>query len=167
MLKKLNLLTASIQAAVLAGTAAGTVAVANTDTETQKVERIQVTGSKIKRFNLTSPTPVTVIGGVELENQGITNVNDLLEEMPQATVGLSPETTTSYIYASGLNTTDLRGLGSERTLVLVNGRRFVPGSVGDTAVDLNNIPTSMIERIEIATGGAAAVYGADAVAGAR
>ena len=165
MLKKLNLLTASIQAAVLAGTAAGTVAVANTDTETQKVERIQVTGSKIKRFNLTSPTPVTVIGGVELENQGITNVNDLLEEMPQATVGLSPETTTSYIYASGLNTTDLRGLGSERTLVLVNGRRFVPGSVGDTAVDLNNIPTSMIERIEIATGGAAAVYGADAVAG--
>ncbi|WP_404391148.1 TonB-dependent receptor domain-containing protein [Pseudoalteromonas phenolica] len=165
MLKKLNLLTVSIQAALLAGTAAGSVAVANTDSEDTKVERIQVTGSKIKRFNLTSPTPVTVIGGVELENQGITNVNDLLEEMPQATVGLSPETTTNYIYASGLNTTDLRGLGSERTLVLVNGRRFVPGSVGDTAVDLNNIPTSMIERIEIATGGAAAVYGADAVAG--
>ncbi|MEJ6475682.1 TonB-dependent receptor domain-containing protein [Pseudoalteromonas piscicida] len=165
MLKKLNLVTASIQTALIAGAVSGSVAVANEQTEAKSVERIQVTGSRIKRFNLTSPTPVTVIGGVELENQGITNVNDLLAEMPQATVGLSPENTTSYIYASGLNTTDLRGLGSERTLVLVNGRRFVPGSVGDTAVDLNNIPTSIIERIEIATGGAAAVYGADAVAG--
>ncbi|NKC19717.1 TonB-dependent receptor [Pseudoalteromonas sp. S4498] len=165
MLKKLNLVTASIQMALIAGAVSSSVAVANEQTETKSVERIQVTGSRIKRFNLTSPTPVTVIGGVELENQGITNVNDLLAEMPQATVGLSPENTTSFIYASGLNTTDLRGLGSERTLVLVNGRRFVPGSVGDTAVDLNNIPTSIIERVEIATGGAAAVYGADAVAG--
>ncbi|MDW7547399.1 TonB-dependent receptor [Pseudoalteromonas sp. McH1-7] len=165
MLKKLNLVTASIQTALVAGALSSSVAVANEQTEAKSVERIQVTGSRIKRVNLTSPTPVTVIGGVELENQGITNVNDLLAEMPQATVGLSPENTTSYIYASGLNTTDLRGLGSERTLVLVNGRRFVPGSVGDTAVDLNNIPTSIIERVEIATGGAAAVYGADAVAG--
>ncbi|QUI64573.1 TonB-dependent receptor [Pseudoalteromonas sp. A22] len=165
MLKKLNLVTAGIQVALVAGAVSSSVAVANEQTEAKSVERIQVTGSRIKRVNLTSPTPVTVIGGVELENQGITNVNDLLAEMPQATVGLSPENTTSYIYASGLNTTDLRGLGSERTLVLVNGRRFVPGSVGDTAVDLNNIPTSIIERVEIATGGAAAVYGADAVAG--
>ncbi|WP_440055277.1 TonB-dependent receptor domain-containing protein [Pseudoalteromonas sp. T1lg65] len=165
MLKKLTLLSASIQAAIIAGAVGSSVASANEQAEAKKLERVQVTGSRIKRVNLTSPTPVTVIGGVELENQGITNVNDLLAEMPQATVGLSPETTTNYIYASGLNTTDLRGLGSERTLVLVNGRRFVPGTVGDTAVDLNNIPTSMIERVEIATGGAAAVYGADAVAG--
>ncbi|TMP40269.1 TonB-dependent receptor [Pseudoalteromonas citrea] len=165
MLKKLNLLAVGIKAALLTGAVSGSAVMANDSGEAKKVERIQVTGSKIKRFNLTSPTPVTVISGVELENQGITNVNDLLAEMPQATVGLSPETTTNYIFSSGLNTTDLRGLGSERTLVLVNGRRFVPGSVGGTAVDLNNIPTSMIARIEIATGGAAAVYGADAVAG--
>ncbi|MBQ4851628.1 TonB-dependent receptor domain-containing protein [Pseudoalteromonas sp. MMG012] len=165
MLKKLNLLTVGIKAALLTSAVSGSAVMANETGEVKKVERIQVTGSKIKRFNLTSPTPVTVIGGVELENQGITNVNDLLASMPQASVGLSPETTTNLIFSSGLNTTDLRGLGSERTLVLVNGRRYVPGSVGGTAVDLNNIPTSMIERIEIATGGAAAVYGADAVAG--
>ena len=165
MLKKLNLITAAVNAVLITGTIGVSSAFAQETTDVKPVERIQVTGSKIKRFNLTSPTPVTVISGVELENQGITNVNDLLADMPQATVGLSPETTTNSIYASGLNTTDLRGLGSERTLVLVNGRRFVPGSIGDTAVDLNNIPTTMIERIEIATGGAAAVYGADAVAG--
>ncbi|NNG42134.1 TonB-dependent receptor [Pseudoalteromonas sp. NEC-BIFX-2020_002] len=165
MLKKLNLITAAVNAVLITGTIGVSSAFAQETTDVKPVERIQVTGSKIKRFNLTSPTPVTVISGVELENQGITNVNDLLADMPQATVGFSPETTTDSIYASGLNTTDLRGLGSERTLVLVNGRRFVPGSIGDTAVDLNNIPTTMIERIEIATGGAAAVYGADAVAG--
>lgn len=165
MLKKLNLVATAINAVLITGAMGASSAFANTPSDAKPVERIQVTGSKIKRFNLTSPTPITVISGVEMENQGITNVNDLLAQMPQATVGLSPETTTNSIYASGLNTTDLRGLGSERTLVLVNGRRFVPGSVGATAVDLNNIPTTMIERIEIATGGAAAVYGADAVAG--
>ncbi len=165
MLKKLNLITAAINAVLITGTVGAANAFAQEATDVKPVERIQVTGSKIKRFNLTSPTPVTVISGVEMENAGITNVNDLLAELPQATVGLSPETTTSFIYASGLNTTDLRGLGSERTLVLVNGRRFVAGSVGSTAVDLNNIPTTLIERVEIATGGAAAVYGADAVAG--
>ncbi|TMP54047.1 TonB-dependent receptor [Pseudoalteromonas sp. S1612] len=165
MLKKINLIAAAVNTVLVTGAIGASSAFAQSTADAKPVERIQVTGSKIKRFNLTSPTPVTVISGVEMENQGITNVNDLLAEMPQATVGLSPETTTNTIYASGLNTTDLRGLGSERTLVLVNGRRFVPGSVGDTAVDLNNIPTTMIERIEIATGGAAAVYGADAVAG--
>ncbi|TGE76897.1 TonB-dependent receptor [Pseudoalteromonas sp. KS88] len=165
MLKKLNLIAAAVNTVLVTGAIGASSVFAQSTADAKPVERIQVTGSKIKRFNLTSPTPVTVISGVEMENQGITNVNDLLAEMPQATVGLSPETTTNTIYASGLNTTDLRGLGSARTLVLVNGRRFVPGSVGDTAVDLNNIPTTMIERIEIATGGAAAVYGADAVAG--
>jgi outer membrane receptor protein involved in Fe transport len=165
MLKKLNLIAAAVNTVLVTGAFGVSSVFAQSTADAKPVERIQVTGSKIKRFNLTSPTPVTVISGVEMENQGISNVNDLLAQMPQATVGLSPETTTNTIYASGLNTTDLRGLGSERTLVLVNGRRFVPGSIGDTAVDLNNIPTTMIERIEIATGGAAAVYGADAVAG--
>ncbi|WP_275075680.1 TonB-dependent receptor plug domain-containing protein [Pseudoalteromonas ostreae] len=133
--------------------------------EKTEVERIQVTGSKIKRIAATAPTPVVVISRVELENAGVSNVNDFLSEMPAAEVGLSPENSNNYIYANGLNTTDLRGLGSSRTLVLVNGRRFIGGSAGDNTVDLNNIATSMIERIEISTGGASAVYGADAVAG--
>ncbi|WP_281558816.1 TonB-dependent receptor [Thalassomonas sp. RHCl1] len=133
--------------------------------EAETVERISVTGSKIKRIGAVSPVPVTVISRVELQDAGISNVNDFLAEMPSADVGLSPENSNNFIYANGLNTTDLRGLGSDRTLVLVNGRRFIPGSAGGNSVDLNNIATSFIERIEITTGGASAVYGADAVAG--
>ncbi len=130
-----------------------------------KVERIEVTGSKIKRIGELSPTPVTVISGDGLVDAGVVNVADLLHKMPNTLVGLSPETTNNTIFASGLNNTDLRGLGSNRTLVLVNGRRFVSGAPGSSAVDLNNIPTAMIERVEITTGGASAVYGSDAVAG--
>lgn len=165
-----NKVSKAVRLAIAFG-AASTAALASTavsaeeNTETEEVERIQVTGSKIKRIAATAPTPVVVIGRVELEDAGVSNVNDFLSEMPSAEVGLSPENSNNYIYANGLNTTDLRGLGSSRTLVLVNGRRFIGGSAGDNAVDLNNIATSMIERIEISTGGASAVYGADAVAG--
>lgn len=133
--------------------------------EVEKVERIEVTGSKIKRIGEMSPTPVTVITGDGLVDAGVVNVADLLHKMPNTLVGISPETSNNTIFASGLNNTNLRGLGSNRTLVLVNGRRFVSGAPGSSAVDLNNIPTAMIERIEITTGGASAVYGSDAVAG--
>ncbi|MCG7538304.1 TonB-dependent receptor [Pseudoalteromonas sp. CO348] len=163
-----NKISKAVRLAIAFG-AASTAVLASTavsaEENTEEVERIQITGSKIKRIAATAPTPVVVIGRVELENAGVSNVNDFLSEMPAAEVGLSPENSNNYIYANGLNTTDLRGLGSSRTLVLVNGRRFIGGSAGDNTVDLNNIATSMIERIEISTGGASAVYGADAVAG--
>ncbi|MDR6981461.1 outer membrane receptor protein involved in Fe transport [Rheinheimera pacifica] len=133
--------------------------------EVEKVERIEVTGSKIKRIGELAPTPVTVITGDGLVDAGVVNIADLLHKMPNTLVGLSPETTNNTIFASGLNNTNLRGLGSNRTLVLVNGRRFVSGAPGSSAVDLNNIPTAMVERIEISTGGASAVYGSDAIAG--
>lgn len=131
----------------------------------EAVERIQVTGSKIKRIGELSPTPVTVITGDAFVKAGITNVADLLSELPAAAVGISPETSNNNIFANGLNTTDLRGLGSSKTLVLVNGRRFVSGDPGDSSVDLNNIPTAMVDRMEITTGGSSAIYGSDAVAG--
>lgn len=131
----------------------------------ERTERIQVTGSRIARPGEISPTPLTVISGDGLIDAGVVNVADLLHQMPSTLVGLSPETTNNSIFASGLNNTDLRGLGSNRTLVLVNGRRFIAGAPGSGAVDLNNIPTAMIDRVEITTGGASAVYGSDAVAG--
>ncbi|QBJ63306.1 TonB-dependent receptor [Pseudoalteromonas sp. DL-6] len=130
-----------------------------------KVERIEVTGSRIKRFSEVSPTPVTTITGVELTNAGITNVADLLQKLPSSGVGSAPTTTTNTIFGAGINTTDLRQLGEGRTLVLVNGRRYVGASVDNPAVDLNGIPTEMIERMDIVHGGASAVYGSDAVAG--
>lgn len=165
-MKKLNLLAIGVKTALFTGavTASG-FAMAADEESVEKVERIEVTGSKIKRIGDLSPTPVTVVTGDALVNAGITNVAELLSEMPSATVGLSPETTNNSVFANGLSNTDLRGLGISRTLVLVNGRRFVSGAPGSSAVDLNNIPTSMIERMEISTGGASAVYGSDAMAG--
>lgn len=100
----------------------------------EKVERIEVTGSRIKRFSEVSPTPVTTITGVELTNAGITNVADLLQKLPSSGVGSAP-TTTNTIFGAGINTTDLRQLGEGRTLVLVNGRRYVGASVDNPAVD--------------------------------
>ncbi|WP_022945051.1 TonB-dependent receptor domain-containing protein [Pseudoalteromonas ruthenica] len=164
---KTSKLAVAVHSAILFGGVVGaqTALAAEQQSEQQEVERIQVTGSKIKRIGATAPTPVVVIGRTELEDAGVSNVNDFLAELPSASVGLSPENSNNFIYANGLNTTDLRGLGSDRTLVLVNGRRFLPGQAGGNSVDLNNIATSFIERIEISTGGASAVYGADAVAG--
>jgi outer membrane receptor protein involved in Fe transport len=133
--------------------------------EEEQIERIEVTGSKIKRIGELSPTPITVITGAQMMEMGITNVADILNKLPSSTVGISPETSNNTIFASGLNKTNLRGLGSDRTLVLVNGRRFVAGSSGDSAVDLNTIPTAMVARMEVITGGASAVYGSDAIAG--
>jgi iron complex outermembrane receptor protein len=141
-------------------------AIANVDEEeAAPIERIEVTGSRIRRLGEIAPTPVTVITGDSIVDSGVTNVADLLHRMPNTLIGLSPETSNNTIFASGLNNTDLRGLGSNRTLVLVNGRRFISGAPGSSAVDLNNIPTAMIDRIEITTGGSSAVYGSDAVAG--
>lgn len=164
-----NKISKAVRVALAFGVASASAlsfqAVAAENAEVEKVERIEVTGSKIKRIGEMAPTPVTVITGDGLVDAGVVNVADLLHKLPNTLVGISPETSNNTIFASGLNNTDLRGLGSDRTLVLVNGRRFVSGAPGESAVDLNNIPTAMIERIEITTGGASAVYGSDAVAG--
>lgn len=162
-----SIINTAVRLAMLAAPVAiagfSTVAVAQE--ETARVERIEVTGSRIKRIGELAPTPITVITGDSLVSAGVVNVGDLLHKMPNTLVGLSPETSNNTVFASGLNNTDLRGLGSSRTLVLVNGRRFVSGAPGSSAVDLNNIPTAVVERVEITTGGASAVYGSDAIAG--
>ncbi|SFB83428.1 TonB-dependent receptor domain-containing protein [Pseudoalteromonas denitrificans] len=163
-MKKLNLVSLAIKSALMLATVSvsqNSIAEINNE----KIERISVTGSKIKRIGITSPTPVIVISSEDLAQAGVTNINDLLAELPSGEVGLSPDSTNGYIYANGLNTYNLRGLGSERTLVLVDGKRFIGAGPTNPAVDLNNIPASMIERVEVITGGASAVYGADAVAG--
>lgn len=164
-----NKLTQSVRLALLFGAAAlSTSSFAQAEAATDaadNIERFEITGSRIKRIGELAPTPVTVITGDGLVDAGVVNVADLLHKLPNTLVGISPETSNNTIFASGLNNTNLRGLGSNRTLVLVNGRRFVSGAPGSSAVDLNNIPTAMVERIEITTGGASAIYGSDAVAG--
>ncbi|MBH0044085.1 TonB-dependent receptor plug domain-containing protein [Pseudoalteromonas sp. SWXJZ10B] len=163
-----NKISKAVRLAIAFGTASTAVFAANSiaaEEGVEKVERIEVTGSRIKRFSEVSPTPVTTITGEELSNAGITNISDLLQKLPSSGVGSAPTTTTNTIFGAGINTTDLRQLGEGRTLVLVNGRRYVGASVDNPAVDLNGIPTEMIERMDIVHGGASAVYGSDAIAG--
>jgi outer membrane receptor protein involved in Fe transport len=127
------------------------------------VEEIVVTGSRIPRPNIDSNSPVAVVSAAEFQLSGTTAVEDLLNTMPQVVPGF---TSTSNNPGEGAATIDLRGLGTERTLVLVDGRRFVATDITDgVAVDINSIPASLIKRVEVLTGGGSSVYGSDAIAG--
>lgn len=136
-----------------------------TTEETTTGEEITVTGSRIARPEIDSPVPLTTVNREQLLQRGVSNVSDILNELPQVAIGSTRTNTNFLTSGTGVSTVNLRGLGSNRTLVLVNGRRFVGGFGGDTAVDLNNIPTDFLERVDNITGGQAAVYGSDAIAG--
>ena len=120
---------------------------------------IVVTGSRIVRPNLQSTTPVTSITGAELFETGQISVGDQLNQLPQLASTFSQSNSTRFLGTSGLNLIDLRNLGTQRTLVLVNGRRHVASDIlnNGVSVDINKIPTDMIERIDIVTGGNSAV----------
>ncbi|MBR9807806.1 MAG: TonB-dependent receptor [Alphaproteobacteria bacterium] len=143
--------------------AASLSASAQEDVEESKVEEtIIVTGSRIANANLMSPSPVTTVGAEQIQARGTVRVEDMLNTLPQ----VSPsEGSGRANEAAGTANVDLRGLGAERTLVLVDGRRMPYGSPISAPADLNQIPSMLVERVEVLTGGASAVYGADAVAG--
>ena len=123
---------------------------------------IVVTGSRISNPNLTSVSPVTVVSAAEVKSQGVTRVEDLLNSLPRV---FANEGSTDSNGASGIATVDLRDLGPVRTLVLINGRRLGSGDPTDPVADLNFIPGSLIQRVDVLTGGASATYGSDALAG--
>ena len=124
-------------------------------------EEIVVTGSRIAKKDFISNAPVATVDAVQFERTFSINTENLLNTLPQTVPGFDR---TSNNPGDGSATVDLRGLGANRTLVLVNGTRMIPfGQNG--VVDLNTIPTSLIENVEILTGGASSIYGADAVAG--
>jgi len=126
---------------------------------------IVVTGSRIQRPNLESPVPITSVTQQELTNQGQVNVGDALNDLPALRSTFSQQNSGRFIGTAGQNFLDLRGLGTARTLVLVDGRRFITGSPGVFDVDVDAIPQDLIDRIDVVTGGESAVYGSDAVAG--
>ncbi len=126
------------------------------------VETVVVTGSHISSPNLQSTAPVFEATANDIKVQGVTKVEDLLNQMPQVFAGQNATVSNG---ASGTAEVDLRGLGCDRTLVLVDGRRLPYGSPLDTCADLNQVPTIMVDRVEVLTGGASAVYGSDAVSG--
>lgn len=129
----------------------------------QPVERVEVTGSRIKRADVEGALPVTVINRAELEASGSTTVAEFMRSSTFSSAGnFRPQSGSSAQSFAGI---DLRGLGSDRTLVLLDGRRLPKApNVGDS-VDLNTVPMAAVERIEILTDGASAVYGSDAIGG--
>lgn len=128
-------------------------------------ERIQVTGSRILREGAMAPAPVTVISGEELIDTGAMNIGEVMSRLPALASTYTLSNSGRFIGTAGVSLLDLRGMGTSRTLVLVDGRRHVASSTGSASVDTNTIPSSWIDRVEIITGGASAVYGADAVTG--
>ena len=131
--------------------------------EQEKGEVIVVTGSTIERRELTTPSPITVLDKTDLEGAGLSTVGDIIQNLPAQSNAINAQVNNG---GDGSTRVDIRGLGANRTLVLLNGRRIVPGGTGaDASVDLNAIPLAVIERVEVLKDGASAVYGSDAIGG--
>jgi iron complex outermembrane recepter protein len=164
---RLKLLTSTIIGIVAGGAASASSAQPQppNGTPSSSVEEIAITGSRIQRTGMTTPTPVTVMDAATLSVLSPDQLIDSLRQMPQLFDSARPDFAGAYGRGTaGSSLLNMRGLGSNRTLVLLNGRRVVPSSkVG--AVDINLFPEAMISRMEMVTGGASAAYGSDAVTG--
>ena len=129
----------------------------------EQTEEIVVTGTRIRRKDLTTPAPVTVISRDQIQASGKVTIGDFLMALPEQGNAINTQYNNG---GDGSTRVNLRSVGEERTLVLINGRRVVPGGTGaDSTVDLNSIPSQAIERVEILKDGASAVYGSDAIGG--
>ena len=143
------------------------------DEEPAQLQEVVVTGSRIAAPNLTSTSPIQVISSKTIQETGKNDVSDILLQLPQNfnnSIGQDLSNNTSGLTsAGGVTTADLRGLGPNRTLVLIDGRRLGNGSpntaIASPAPDLDQIPVTLIDRIDVVTGGASSVYGSDAIAG--
>lgn len=136
-------------------------AAAQQATQADQLDQIVVTGTRIVRQDYVANSPIATVSAEQIQARGDVNVEQILNQLPQVVPGLSANSNNP---ANGSATVDLRGIGASRTLVLVNGHRFVPYD-SSNAVDLNVIPAALIERVEVVTGGASATYGSDALAG--
>ena len=151
-----------------AGAAWGQAAAAPESAEAAKPQRVEITGSSIKRIEAETALPVQVIRREEIQSSGVSSVEQLLTRVAAATSGGSiTASMAAGATTGGLSSASLRGLSGTRTLILINGRRVSAfGSIGDSvSVDVNSIPLAAIERVEVLKDGASAVYGSDAVAG--
>ncbi len=127
-----------------------------------EVDEVVVTGSRIRRKDLTTPAPVTVIEREEIEESGVVGLGEFLQTLPSQGNALNARANRGN---DGQVRVNLRSLDSRRTLVLVNGRRMVSGSTGETVVDLDSIPLAAVERVEVLKDGGSPIYGSEAIAG--
>jgi outer membrane receptor protein involved in Fe transport len=132
--------------------------------EAKTLDRIEVTGSRIRRVDAENASPVITVDRAAIEKTGKLTIGDLVQELPNI-AGAATNPTVNNGGGTGASTVDLRGLGSQRTLILINGRRVVHTGGADGGADVNAIPASAVERIEVLTVGASSVYGSDAIAG--
>lgn len=162
MTRKFGLLTTTIVAGSLCLGGMAFAQEADTDENEARQETVRITGTRIEQPNLVTTSPVTQITSEDVTTQGVNRIEDLVAQLPQA---FAAQNSTVANGASGTATVDLRNLGASRTLVLIDGRRMPYGSPSSVPADLNQIPTQLVERVEVLTGGASAVYGSDAVSG--
>ena len=168
-----NKLTLAIQHTMLLSGLTATSFVTQAETQLEQAqsspEKILITGSRIKHTSAQMTAPTTIIDAEAIAQSGAKNIADLMNRLPALVNGIGGSAINNNnggnINNAGLELANLRGLGTNRTLVLVDGRRHVAGSAGTSAVDMSMIPTAMVERVEVITGGASAIYGADAVTG--
>jgi len=157
---KHNKLRDAVVIALVATAGTATTAVAQESASPTNLDRIEVTGSRIRSVDVENSQPVFIMDRAAIEKQGLTSVADVLQRISANGAGLNTNFNNG---GDGSSTISLRNLGSERTLVLVNGRRWVSNTSG--SVDLNTIPASIIERVEVLKDGASSIYGSDAIAG--
>jgi iron complex outermembrane receptor protein len=132
----------------------------------ESMVEIVVTGSRLSSANTSSPSPIVVLDNEELQHQGALRTEEFLNTLPQVNSGLTLGANgPSVAPLTGTATADLRGIGAFRTLVLVNSKRTAPGDPINPSADLNTVPSVLVKRVEVLTGGASAIYGSDAVAG--
>ena len=153
--------------AVLLGSVAATSIAVPTLVSAQEVgvEEIVVTGSRIRRDTFTAPVPVSVITSDDIRASGNVSLAETLLDIPTINANTNAQNSSSTLFLAGQARADIRGLGAERTLVLMDGRRIVFSDASSPGVDLNMIPSLMVDRIETVAGGASAVYGSEAIAG--
>ncbi|WP_448554674.1 TonB-dependent receptor domain-containing protein [Thalassotalea montiporae] len=157
----------AVRLAVVFGVSSVTTIAANAQNvqANENEEVIQVTGSRIARSELSQPTPVVTLEARDIQKFGTPDLGSILSELPAIGASDSLIGNNGDNAVAGTSSADLRSLGASRTLVLVNGKRHVAGNPGEATVDLSTIPAGLIERVEVITGGASAIYGSDAVSG--
>jgi iron complex outermembrane receptor protein len=155
-----------IAAAISLATLPASIAAQESSSDEEQVERIKVTGSRISRdANIGAAAPIQTISGDDIRQSGEFSIAEVINDLPALFSSTTSEGANDSAFANGTNVLNLRGLGSNRTLVLVNGKRHVGGVSGASSVDVGSIPTKLLREVEVLTGGASAIYGADAVTG--
>lgn len=172
IVRRSNLMLCSVLGAVVAAPVSALAQQRSSrSAETDQLEEVVVTGSKLLRPDATAPIPVTSVDAGDIDVSGATMVSDYIRELPVFGINSGRVTevagsdSAKPLATAGTERLNLRDLGVDRTLVVVDGRRHVGSTAGSTAVDVGSIPTALIERIEMSTGGASTAYGADAIAG--